>query len=634
LTRLTELYLSDNRLEGPAGSFLCIATLSGTINLHLQSNSQLSCIETCAASIAGTNRDASTPVGSLCVLPSSQPSNQPSIQPTRQPSNQPTQQPTSQPTSSPSDFEYEREVFVTRLDDFIDVFDHKYDNAPQWDLENFCTTNNWQINNRVNASAAKNCTLRLAFQYCLFYIPWSSPFVRPNNPISCKIVFPKPSRIIDFQSLGSNISISHVKSPQEKFKGSQLNISSISPIRIHIDFQNSTILLRNSFLIHYSTSYLSLEISNVKFVDNNYYSNNLLRTVAKICNIYQLLFENVEFQRVFLIVSNVSELKLRNVSASSNLQYKKSQIEIANCKKASIIGSTFYNCSSKGFGGALSGDNIKELYVEHSRFYNNKAKFGAAIALNKIEFSYFNDNYFVNNRAFIAGTVFWIYNSIEMPLKPNISASSNRFVNNFANDYGPTVASSFYKLNSSVKSIYVTNYASGYFPIQVEISAIDFYGQIIPYNNVTVLAKLPDDHNKPPNNCAITSPVLFGTSELRLIAGKSNFSRLGVTCHPGGKIVLEFVAFGQADNYNYNLDYFLLSKANAIAILPVSFRRCFRGEIFDIYSISKSTCSECQESYSLSDNFVTQCSTCPKEALDCHANEFLLAPGILKYITP
>ena len=72
LTKLTILYLYNNRLEGPAGSFLCIASITTVGNLRLQSNPYLSCIETCAANKAGSNKDSNTPTGTTCFYPSEQ----------------------------------------------------------------------------------------------------------------------------------------------------------------------------------------------------------------------------------------------------------------------------------------------------------------------------------------------------------------------------------------------------------------------------------------------------------------------------------------------------------------------------------------------------------------------------------
>ena len=72
LTKLTVLHLNNNRLEGPAGSFLCIASITAIGELRLQSNPYLSCIETCAYTKAGSSyRDANTPTGS-CFYPSEQ----------------------------------------------------------------------------------------------------------------------------------------------------------------------------------------------------------------------------------------------------------------------------------------------------------------------------------------------------------------------------------------------------------------------------------------------------------------------------------------------------------------------------------------------------------------------------------
>ena len=71
MSKLTLLYLNNNRLEGPAGSFLCIANITTVGELRLQGNPYLSCIETCAATKAGSNKDAATPAGS-CFYPSEQ----------------------------------------------------------------------------------------------------------------------------------------------------------------------------------------------------------------------------------------------------------------------------------------------------------------------------------------------------------------------------------------------------------------------------------------------------------------------------------------------------------------------------------------------------------------------------------
>jgi hypothetical protein len=66
----------------------------------------------------------------------------------------------------------------------------------------------------------------------------------------------------------------------------------------------------------------------------------------------------------------------------------------------------------------------------------------------------------------------------------------------------------------------------------------------------------------------------------------------------------------------------------------VSFRTCRRGEIYDLDSTTRSTCSVCQNGYSFADNTdnqITSCEPCPPAAESCQGDTINLYPGTWRW---
>jgi len=68
--------------------------------------------------------------------------------------------------------------------------------------------------------------------------------------------------------------------------------------------------------------------------------------------------------------------------------------------------------------------------------------------------------------------------------------------------------------------------------------------------------------------------------------------------------------------------------------IPIHFRNCHRGEKYDFYSALRSTCSYCENSYSLAENAddtVIACTPCPIEAESCYGATINLYPGNFRW---
>ena len=88
---------------------------------------------------------------------------------------------------------------------------------------------------------------------------------------------------------------------------------------------------------------------------------------------------------------------------------------------------------------------------------------------------------------------------------------------------------------------------------------------------------------------------------------------------------------GKATSFN-SIKHFAYVSKRANYVIAVNFRKCERGEIFDLLT-TRSKCIECPRgSYSYKDsskNDVFTCEPCPPLARDCYANKIDLYPGKL-----
>jgi hypothetical protein len=67
---------------------------------------------------------------------------------------------------------------------------------------------------------------------------------------------------------------------------------------------------------------------------------------------------------------------------------------------------------------------------------------------------------------------------------------------------------------------------------------------------------------------------------------------------------------------------------------PITFRHCVAGEIYDLHSVTRSTCTLCLNSYSLLENYdnsVHACQPCPAGAQSCQGNSISLYPGTWRW---
>jgi hypothetical protein len=116
--------------------------------------------------------------------------------------------------------------------------------------------------------------------------------------------------------------------------------------------------------------------------------------------------------------------------------------------------------------------------------------------------------------------------------------------------------------------------------------------------------------------------------------GKGFFTNVGVRCLPTAYMAIGLsttlrVPYFDTSGPNPQFKFKLTSFRN---VVNVTFRTCGKGEIFDLFSVTQSSCSKCIGSYSLRDNgnFDTvsfECIPCPKEASYCSGDQIVLKPG-------
>ena len=214
---------------------------------------------------------------------------------------------------------------------------------------------------------------------------------------------------------------------------------------------------------------------------------------------------------------------------------------------------------------------------------------------------------------------------------------SNKFVGNVANSYGNNVASSIVRFNTTETSVAIIDYSTTILPYEITAFTMDYYGQGVPYNNIPITLTLDSSQSlctleliggRLKNDPKFSNDLV--NNKRSFLNGRLSFPMTGVkSCVPGGYATLKLSAlFPLPDEV---LSAGISKYVASFSSISIRYRRCQRGEVFDLYSSTMSTCSTCIDSYSLADNvngiMATSCLPCPKKALKCRGSVFLLAPG-------
>ena len=548
----------------------------------------------------------------------------PSMQPSSQPTTQPSNQPSAQPSSNPTYFNPYWEIFVTSTSNFFPS-DFSDLTTLAYALENNCARYYGSIDR------SSECTLNMALAYCLYRVPWDSI---GTNGTACVIYF--SSELFQSVSYAGDFSFSGKESIQPLLSRAQLSQRYVDfkiPINITIDFKNVPLYISGNLEISFVNIF---NLSSHVVIKNGVFMPLLLGDgvgslkSVKISDALDLLLVNTTFSGMSIALKHIEVIKISrcNISHASGIGavniFKSANITVDSCR--------FLRNKSRFLGGALAVSHSKLLTVRRSAFINNTAQCGSAIALNRVDYSVLgNYNIFSLNTALSAGTIFFIASTLNYSYNPIYDDGTNHFFgSNIGLEYGNKFASTFYKILKSTDRTVVQTYSSGAYPIKITFTVLDYYNQIIPYNTRLQNAKASAAIDKSsPNivaNCQGRVPKLNGETQAVFNLGVASFNQLGGECMPGGSTLVHFTLSFPV-YYSLSEQGFLDYHDQHICI----FRKCKRGEKFDLQSVSQNTCSLCENSYSFfefeGDTISTTCLPCPSDAIKCIGDQIIIPRG-------
>lgn len=451
--------------------------------------------------------------------------------------------------------------------------------------------------------------------------------------------------------------------------------------------QFNFIAIKQGNLTANQSSFDSAFISNdISFTFDNYVTpGNVIAANYQIAN-YQMAWLNISGIRQVMIsnltctnlrtihvqlarIKDVNIVKVTNVVSFNNEAWNGGSFQLNNIQNLSITRCRFENNSVSNMGGSIWAvnissliidecnfikndassfgagayfDKVKEVIVKKSIFWNGMAVYGSSISMSNCENVRFLKNRFEKNTALKSGAIFWVSDLMRKPYIPFVALDSingNYFANNSALDYGENIASSIHKIKLSSWSFDVISYQSRD-NIELNASLVDSYDQIV---RGLIDAKIGAWIDQTKARCEFNKAILFGSTWSDLINENAQFKGLRLSCFPGGHANITFSTWVfdfslYYSYYDYNIfrqeRNMMLRKSNWKVIssdMVVKFRRCVRGEIFDIDSILKSTCTLCHDNgYSLEDNknvYAIKCRSCPSLARSCRGASVDLFAG-------
>ena len=549
--------------------------------------------------------------------------------------------------------------------------------------DDYCVEDTW-----LSAKPTGVCNVRAALDFCIHRVPWLGGRVK-----KCVIVLPEYSKVVMLSKelqyyipagdmyVSVNIIIDGAGSEIIGLLSGRF-LSTVFVDTAHQDFINEKWLgpHSDSQILDgsNSSSFSSFTILNITLTSfGSRHEIQLHGGALKLENLALVKMKNVLIKNCVsdfggaVYVMNVNTVQMLKVSITSNFAMNGAGIAIINVDEVLFQNSLFAMNEASNIGGALLFESIgnialmnlnishnkatnfgggisfhiieENVVISNSYIFMNSAKYGSALVLNRCVKSKFEENRFYLNKAFQGGTIYWIAKS--NMLEPQIM-SSNVFLSNSVGYYGPIVATESYRIVTDTSQLYVSTYEQGVYPLSPEVRLVDFYKQTVTSeSNILVEATLLQGNAY----CSYNSKTskIYGGTVAAVVNGIANFKYLGASCIPGGRMNITFSVDVKSFSSNFPV-YSSVCKSNGDVIcsvnsgifkvvstnIPVYFRNCRRGEIFDFNSDSKSTCSECINSYSLADNndnTVITCTKCPVLAESCRGSKIFLKPGTFRW---
>jgi hypothetical protein len=260
--------------------------------------------------------------------------------------------------------------------------------------------------------------------------------------------------------------------------------------------------------------------------------------------------------------------------------------KLSNINNATISNSTFLNNTAI----AVLVVSCGQFSTRNSVFSKNIATYGSAIYMHKIKSAIIAESTFEFNKAYSAGSVYWLYGNMTAPI-----IRDNTWIGNEARYYGKDYASSFCGTECFVlhpKSLVFSDYGSINLP-NLTIKTVDYYNFTIEsyvdpvkinIDTARCLGRLKIDGNI----ANITKDPFIverktNTKDLftaKLVNGALLLSSIGVRCIPTGKIIMKI---GVSLSVPY--DVLLTGTTRTYTklyrhLVPIEFRNCIRGKVF------------------------------------------------------
>ncbi len=478
------------------------------------------------------------------------------------------------------------------------------------DIDSKCTKNDWK-----SSYSSNECTFRLALLYCITRVPWN---FEENN--RCRIVFPYRSVISFLKKFHVNEILAEYRVNRRLWEAPKANII------VEVNFQDSRVVVNDDISFRGLPENFEFRFQRATVLPLSSFAQFILSDTSIIA------LQSMNFNSLAVKVRNSTSFLIDNSTISKVVNRQLSALDIINSKDVIISNSTFFGNSKKSPGGAVKMVDVGHLAVIGSQFKYNSASHGAAVAMHRVSRSNFLDSTFNSNNNSYAGTVYWLYGYMAMPNSTNCT-----FVKNNAGLYGDAFASSLCCLHPSINYYEYVNYVSGAVPLALNVSTVDAYNQIIPYNKKAIVARPLISRSK----CdAVMPPMLWGKTEKLMINGFSYWN-IGASCVPGGLLIIRFSSYLQRQTdlqlREVPVQYF--------RDIRVRFRFCERGEVYDFYSVARSTCTICTDSFSLAtigkintsqyplpiELYSRSCSSCPPNAGRCYKDQIYLLPGTWRH---
>lgn len=610
-------------------------------------------------------------------LPSSQPSFQPNSLPSVCPSQQPAVSPSAQPSSTPSHFQSEWKVKIDCLNDSF---------VPIGVGASLCVEASW-----ISPLSSGLCNIRAALDFCLHRVPWLGGRVK-----ACHIILPESSEIsmhrgeeifyyvpvgnitipIDIVIDGGGSKIFGLKT--SRFISTKNVFVSDDDIIGEIWSNFSISQVNSSGMNRFFISECKLTVKNLILIAFGF-ENEIIDYNGGTMNLQTLLsvsVQNVEIKNSVgyfgggLFLNNVKSLTLQFSKLNGNIARNGGGIAIFGTGTVKILNCEFYNNEAFNIGGAFLGDGITSISFLNSNITSNKAKnfggsislnnvydyvtlrllffsenqamYGSAIALSKCKTTSLIRNILTRNKATVGGTVYWTAIS-QMAAPQNVE--TNTFLNNSCGFYGPSIATEIIQIISDTRHLEVKTYEPDEYPLNLLVQLVDYYGQVVTSESGIILSADLLEGNA---YCSYNSgsAQLSGGTVATVEHGAAKFKFLRASCIPGGHMNITFSTRVKSLSVNFpmyssscnTMSSSCFSNTKSTIMLstniPVTFRNCRRGEIFDFNTPSKSTCSLCTNGYSLAsneDNTVITCQECPLLAEVCMGSTIILHEGTFRW---